>query len=65
HPASRGEWPAWLLSIRRAQNSKKKPAGRLSRQRVNESFYVSATQTSAGTACRRDDDGDDDARAVS
>jgi hypothetical protein len=47
------------------QNSKKKPAGRLPRQRVDESFYVSATQTSAGTAYRRDDDGDDDARAVS
>jgi hypothetical protein len=47
------------------QKSKKKPAGRLPRQRVNESFYVSATQTSAGTADCRDDGDDDDARADS
>jgi hypothetical protein len=47
------------------QKVKKKPAGRLPRQRVNESFLVSATQTSAGTARCRDDDGDDDARADS
>jgi hypothetical protein len=45
--------------------NQKKTRWRLPRQRVDESFYVSATQTSAGTAYRRDDDGDDDARAVS
>src|SRR5205807_2712466 len=51
-------------ALAKHQDPKKKPAGRLSRQRVNESVYVSATQPSAGTALRRDDDGgDDDARA--